>query len=184
MAKKRSKPRTRFEAQSVPGKVVVLRDTGEQEGCGWLFPESDLCAGTRSANLFTGDYSLEGYYDSKLFVIERKGSVGEFVANMTQKEKWEDFEDELGRLEEFAHPFVVCEFPFYLLKTYPEGSDVPKKVWPHIRVTPQFILKRFEEICIRFKTKFIFADAPLLAREVAGGLFKRVLENVPPQNQA
>jgi hypothetical protein len=97
-------------------------------------------------NLYTGDYSLEGYYDNKLFVIERKGSVAELVGNITQKEKWDDFKQELERLEEFRHPFVVCEFPL-------PAQDLPgRQRHPEadggrsMRVKPQFLLKRLEEI--------------------------------------
>lgn len=160
-----------------PGKYLVLRDNNEHEGKGWLFEASESCAGTVERNLYTGDYGLEGYYDNKLFVIERKGCVSEFVQNISTKEKWDDFKQELERLEEFRWPFVVCEFPFSLLRTYPNGSNIPRRVWPHIRVKPQFLLKRVEEIWLRFKTRFIFTDTPELGREVASGLFKRVVES-------
>lgn len=162
-------------------KYTVLRDSGEHEGHGWIFDESESCAGTVRANLYTADYSLEGYYDNKRFAVERKGTVGEFAANISQKEKWSDFKDELQRLEEFKFPFVICEFPFSLLKTYPIGSDIPKKVWPYIRVKPQFLLKRIEEIFLNFKTKFIFTDNAILGKEVASGLFKRVIEHEWPE---
>lgn len=164
-------------------RYLVLRDTGEKEGHGWQFEEnSQYCRGTVKKNLYTGDYSLEGYYHNKLFVIERKGSVNEFVGNITQKEKWDDFKDELQRLEEFRLPFVVCEFPLGLIKTYPQGSNIPRGKWGQIRVKPQFLLKRLEEIWVHFKTKFIFAETPELARDIASGLFKRVVENVPPDS--
>jgi hypothetical protein len=159
------------------GRYTVLRDTGEK--LGWWFDPSERCAGTVERNLYTGDYSLEGYYDPKLFVVERKGAVTEFVANITQKEKWDDFKQELERLEEFRHPFVLCEFPLSLLKTYPRGSGVPQHLWSSIRITPQFLLKRLEEIWFRFKAKFVFTEGHELGREIVSGLFKRVVENVP-----
>lgn len=166
-------------AQPTPGQFTVLRDTNEHEGRGWWFTAGGWCAGTVERNLYTGDYSVDGYYDNKLFVIERKGSVTEFVANITQKEKWDDFKQELERLEEFRHPFVVCEFPFALLRDYPRGSGIPQKMWGKIRVKPQFLLKRVEEIWLRFKTKFVFTEDWDLGREVAAGLCKRIIENVP-----
>jgi hypothetical protein len=157
----------------------VLRDSNEPAGHGWAFPPSATCAGTETRNLYTGDYSLDGYYDPKLFVIERKHSVAELVQNVTNKEKWDDFKDELRRLEEFRWPFCVCEFPFSLFKTYPKGSTVPERMWPFIKVKPQFLLMRMEEIFLHFKTRFLFCDTPALAHEVASGLFKRVLERAP-----
>lgn len=155
----------------------VFRDTSEHEGHGWIFDPSPTCAGTIKKNLWTGDYSLPGFYETKLFVIERKGKVAEFVGNMTLAEKWADFKDELERLEEFKHPFVICEFPFSLLEKYPVDSGVPTRLWKHIRVQPQFLIKRFLEINLRFKTKFLFADAG--GKVLASSLFKRMTEMYP-----
>lgn len=157
----------------------VLRDTNEPEGHGWLFPESATCRGTESRNLYTGDYSLDGYYDTNLFVVERKHSVAEVVQNISNKEKWDDFKDELRRLEAFRWPFVVCEFPFSLFDTFPVGSTVPKDKWDRIRVKPPFLLMRMEEIFLHFKARWLFCDTPALAHKVASGLFKRVTERAP-----
>lgn len=161
-----------------PVKYLVLRDSGEHKGCGWQFEPTERCAGTEVRNLYTADYSLDGYYDNKAFVIERKASVAEVTQNISSKEKWDDFKQELERLEEFRWPFVICEFPFSLFKTFPVGSTIPKDRWDSIRVTPQFLLKRLEEIWLHFKTKWLFTDTPELGREVASGLFKRVTEHV------
>ena len=168
------------KSQKTPSKkYTVLRDTSEKDNYGWFFGETDRCAGTVEKNLYTADYSLDGYYDDKTFVIERKGSVSEFVGNITNKEKWDDFKQELQRLEEFRYPFVICEFPFSLLKSYPVGSNIPKSKWKDIRVTPQFLLKRMQEIYLHFKTQFIFTDTPELGKEIASGLFKRMTEHDP-----
>lgn len=156
---------------------LVLRDTSEHKGKGWWFNTSESCRGTEPFNLFTGDYSLEGYYDDKTFVIERKGCVAEFVQNITQKDKWADFKDELQRLEEFRFPFIICEFPFSQLQTYPVGSTVPKNLWAKVRVSPNYLVKRFWEIQLHFKTKIIFADAG--GQDVANSLFKRIVETCP-----
>lgn len=155
-------------------KPHVLRDTGEKPGYGWVFPSSSLISGTRSENLFTGDYSLEGFYEEKTFVIERKGSVTEFVANVSQKEKWADFKDELQRLEEFRFAFLILEFPLPLLLDFPVGSGIPKERWGELRVSPAFLLKRYLEIELNFKTKIIFAGDR--GYEVASSLVKRILE--------
>lgn len=159
------------------GKYLVLRDNNEHDGHGWLFEKSDTCAGTVEKNLFTGDYSLDGYYDNKLFVIERKGSVSEFVKNISTKEGWDDFKDELQRLEEFRYPFIILEFPLSLLFSYPVGSGIPKQRWDQIRVTPQFLMKRFLEIELHFKTKIIPAEDK--DHKLASSLFKRIIELYP-----
>src|SRR5687768_9502303 len=146
MPRSRKKPPTESAPPVPAGKYRVLRDTCEKEGHGWVFPESSRCDGTVSRNLFTGDYRLEGYYEPKLFVVERKGRVAELVGNITLKEKWDDFKDELTRLEGFRHPYVICEFPFSHLKTYPVHSGIPRERWDSIRVKPEFLLRRMEEI--------------------------------------
>lgn len=154
-------------------KFTVIRDTSEKKDHGWLFTESTHCTGTELFNLYTGDYSLKGLHEQKFFVIERKGSVCELVANMTQTDKWANFKDELERLEEWKHPFVVCEFPFRLLVSYPFGSNLPRHLWKKVRIRPQFILSRMHDIFFHFKTKFIFADTPEAAKQVALNLFKK-----------
>lgn len=153
---------------------LVLRDTNEHKNKGWHFPAYDDCIGTESRNLYTGDYSIEGLYENKTFVIERKGAVSEFVANITQKEKWDDFKQELERLEEFKHPIVICEFPFSLLERYPVDSGVPRHLWDKIKVTPKFLIKRFFEIELNFKTKFLFTDNGGFS--AAKSLMKRIVE--------
>ena len=85
-----------------------------------------------------------------------------------------DFKQELERLEEFKHPFVICEFPFSLLERYPEGSGIPLHSQSKLKVTPKFLIKRFFEIELRFKTKFLFTDQG--GFYAARSLMKRVLE--------
>lgn len=159
--------------KSEPVKYTVVRDTREQKG--WSFAPSDTCAGTVIGTLKTGDYSLLGY--ERQFVVERKGSVGEFVQNITQKEKWAAFKDELGRLEEFAAPFIILEFNMGEILRYPEGSGLPFKVRQNIRISPQFCLKRFLEIELAFKVKIIPAGDG--GRDVFSSLCKRILERWP-----
>lgn len=155
-------------------KFLVLRDTAEHEGKGWYFSESEDCLGTIPKNLYTGDYSLEGFYDNKTFVIERKGNVTEFIGNITNKEKWDDFKQELERLEEFVHPFIICEFPYSLIERFPMGSGMPRRAMDQVRVRPAFLVKRLWEIQMAFKTKILFADAG--GQAAAFSLFKRMVE--------
>lgn len=162
-----------------PLKYRVLRDTGEHDGHGWWFDESELCLGTVERNLYTGDYTLEGYYDNKLLVVERKGCVSEFVANLTHKEKWDDFKQELERMEEFRWPYLVLEFPMRALQSFPVGSGIPRSRWKSLRVTSHFLVKRVCEIELRFKTKIVYCDDWACARNYVSSLFKRVTEACP-----
>ncbi len=146
----------------------VIKDTREQRG--WDFPASPYCEGTIIGTLHTGDYTLRGY--ENVFVIERKGCIVEFAKNIVQNR----FEDELIRLEEFRYPFAICEFDLADIINFPNGSGLPYKAREKMRINPYFILKRFIELQIKYKTKFILAGK-LYGKELASSIFKRVIES-------
>lgn len=160
-------------------KFTVLRDSGEHKGHGWQFAPSKACAGTEVRNLYTGDYSLDGYYDNKLLVLERKATTAELAGNLTHPEKWDDFRQVLERMEEFRWPFLVLEFSLKLVQSYPVGSGIPKSHWGRLRVSGAFLLKRLNEIEMVCRTKVVFAGSPEAAQAYALGLFKRAVELVP-----
>lgn len=154
-------------------KYQVKRDTREQEEHGWMFPESDTCLGTLTETLATADYTLAGY--EKLFVIERKGSPAEFCQNIVQ----DRFDRELKRLEEFTHPFIICEFDMWHIQNFPKKSGIPERLWPKLRITPQYFLLRFWEIQLQYKVRIILAGADG-GRNAASSLFKRIIKNAHP----
>jgi hypothetical protein len=117
--------------------------------------------------LDTGDYSIVGLED--IFVIERKGSIGEFYQNMVEKR----FEAELARLEEFRWPFVILEFELRDIMMFPFSSGIPKRIWPKLRMKPQFILKRLNDFQLSYRTKFIFAGK--FGRDMAINLFDNIV---------
>jgi ERCC4 domain len=149
---------------------TVVRDTREQKNNGWLFPASDSCTGTEIDTLPTGDYTLRGY--ETVFVIERKGSIAEFAQNVVQGR----FERELTRMQEFEHPFMVLEFEVDDIVNWPKTAGLPKRVIDKLRITPQFLLKRFNDFQVKYKTKIITAGAN--GRYEASSLFKRICEHV------
>ena len=138
---------------------TVCVDTREKDG--WTFPNMVI------KTLKTGDYSIEGYED--IFVIERKGCIGEFCKNLVQKR----FERELQRLESYAHPFIFLEFDFDKIMLFPEGSGIPRRVWPHLRVNPKFLLKRLSELQLKYKTKILFVGD--YGKQMAISLFYRIV---------
>lgn len=131
-------------------KYSVIRDTQEKKNY-WDFPFSSLCNGTISKSLPTGDYTLVGYED--ILSIERKQSTGEFATNINEAR----FFRELDRLEEFAHPFLILEFDYDDVLSFPANSGIPKKFWPKLKVTPNFMVKKLTEIDLNYKVKIIFA---------------------------
>lgn len=147
-------------------KFKVIKDTREQDG--WEFHVSSSCTGMEIGTLKTGDYTIEGYED--IVVIERKGKIEEFAANIVQPR----FEEELKRLEKFKHPFAVLEFTLHDIINFPASTNIPKNKWHTVKVRPYFILKRFVELQIKYKTKFILAGPYGL--DVAGSIFRRIVE--------
>lgn len=148
-------------------KFKVIRDSREQNG--WTFGIGGSCAGMSVKGLPTGDYTIEGYETS--FIIERKADTGEFAKNIIEHR----FERELERLEKFEYPFMVLEFSLDDIIRFPVGSGIPKPVWPKLRVTGEFMLKRFLEYQMQYKTKIILAGSQ--GYRVAWSLFKRMIEH-------
>lgn len=150
-------------------RYTVIRDTREQEGNGWIFPESDFCSGTIDRTMKSGDYTLEGFED--VLAIERKRSTGELSKNVYEKR----FERELERLEDIKHSFLFFEFNLEDVISFPFNSGIPKYKWGRLRVTSQFMLKKIMEWQVRYKTKILFVGKKGMA--TAGCLFKRVIED-------
>lgn len=153
-------------------KYEVIRDTREQENMGWTFDKSPSCSGTTIQKLDTGDYTLQGYED--IVIIERKRSTSELATNLNEAR----FVRELERLEAFPLPFIVCEFTLDDVFAFPENSGIPRDRWPKLKVTPQFLLRRINELVVKFKTRFIFAGNAEHAKAYVSSLFKRVVEHV------
>ncbi len=130
-------------------KYIVIKDTREQDG--WYFPEDEYCGGMIHKGLPTGDYTLFAMDD--LLCIERKGSTGEFAHNLTEKR----FFQELERMENFAHAFLVLEFDFNDILLFPARSGIPKSKWNRLKVNSKFILKKMTEIELNYKVKIMFA---------------------------
>lgn len=156
-------------SKTSPKRVHVYRDSRENEnGNGWWFPESTICAGTIVKGLKTGDYTLEGFEND--FVIERKSGTAEIAQNINEGR----FIRELERLEEFKYPFLIAECTWDDVLAFPAQSGIPQRVWPKLRVKNTFILRRLLEYQLKYKTRIILAGAH--AQNVAKSLFKRIIE--------
>lgn len=147
----------------------VIRDSREQENNGWVFSPSKNCEGMTTQKLKTGDYTIKGY--EKDIIVERKGALTEWAHNVNEKR----FERELERLEEFRWPFIILEFTLQDLMKWPLGCGIPSNKLKDVKTTNYFILKRTNEIMLKYKTRIIYAG--FQGKEVAASLFKRVVEN-------
>lgn len=101
---------------------TVIRDTREQQG--YFFKKFNTCNGTVQRKLETGDYSILGMEDK--VCIERKASVSEIALNLG-KGKYA-FYNEVERMREYEHKFIVCEFSMEDVMKFPEGAKIPKEL--------------------------------------------------------
>lgn len=155
-----------------PKKITIIRDTQEKKNI-WRFNKADTCNGTVPESLSTGDYTIKGMED--IFSIERKASTGELAGNITTKQ----FENELKRGDKLKHFWVVCEFSFQDVVNFPYNSGIPNKIWPKLRVTSNYIIKRIVEMEVEHKVKFIFAGNSENAKLAAKAIFKNMADKYP-----
>ncbi len=151
-------------------KYTVVRDVQEKANF-WHFGKASTCGGTIVESLKTGDYTLRGL--EKIFIVERKHSSGELAGNLTKKQ----FTRELERMQQFKHAYCVCEFLLEDLFNFPYNSGIPRYVWPKLRVSSNFLLKKLFELECKYSCKFIFAG--FRGKEVAKLLFKQMVVLYP-----
>lgn len=122
------------------------------------------------AKLDTGDYSLSGMQD--IFCIERKASVSEVANNITEKR----FKDVVTRMSKIPHAFLLLEFNLDDIMIYPVGSNVPKKMWDKLKITPKFILKHLIELQLNHNIKVLFCGDSENAEKMAISIMRKVYE--------
>jgi len=148
-------------------RFTIIRDTREQTGWNWI--SSDRCTGTVVTKLDTGDYSIQGLEDR--LCIERKKSVAEFATNITEKRFWK----ELERTRDYSYSFLICEFDMYDIDIYPEGSGIPRRMFPKIKVRRNFILSKLVEIQTKYN---IFVNLCGSDVEIAKQITFSIMRNI------
>ena len=109
---------------------TIIVDTREQ--LPWDFEENTIA----KEKLDTGDYSVKGLED--ILCIERKRSVSEIANNLTEKR----FDDVLSRMSKYKFAFLLLEFSVDDILSFPIGSDIPKRMWDKIKISPNYIIAR------------------------------------------
>ena len=109
---------------------------------------------TVSKKLDTGDYSIEGY--EGIISCDRKKNCDELYNNFFLD--YERFRRELGRFTLFSAAYIICEFPYYHLSSFPSYSKMPKKKIPYLRFTSQHLVDKVKHIEEKYGVKFIFCD--------------------------
>lgn len=94
-------------------EYTIIRDTREKDKHGWFWEPEDKIAGkcrvigTEETGLKSGDYSIKGLEDK--VVIERKEGFGELHGNMSPTENKERFINEMERIKDIPHKFILVE---------------------------------------------------------------------------
>jgi ERCC4-type nuclease len=148
----------------MPNNFTIIVDTREQQP--WHFSEF----ATAKRKLDTGDYSIEGFED--ILCIERKKSIAEIANNITEKR----FKNFIARMSQYKHAYMLIECNYDQMMHYPIGSDIPKKTWSKIKISPLFILKYLTEISILHNIHVMFCGSASWAEKTALSIMKRVYE--------
>jgi len=153
-------------------KYTIIKDTREQQG--WTFSPYGDIEGMEVATVKTGDYTIKGYED--LVAIERKKSPTELALNLGKE--IDRFEREMERMSRIPHAFVLCEFNYKDLIDYPKGITVPAAAAKSSRMNGPFMLKKINELQIKYGVQFMFCGSTYGGWQVACSIFKRVMEKV------
>lgn len=143
---------------------TIIVDTREQQP--WEFGLHT----TSRKKLDTGDYSIEGL--ESLLTIERKKSVSEIANNITESR----FKDVLQRMSIIPYKFMLFEFDLEDVYSFPVGSDIPKKLWDKIKISPKYLLKYLTELQLNYDIHVIYCGCSEDAEKMAVSLMKRVYE--------
>jgi ERCC4-type nuclease len=146
---------------------VVIVDTREKQP--WELNSSRVL-GREVTKLDTGDYTVEGIEDK--LCIDRKASVSELAQNITTKR----FVNELKRIKEFPHAFLILEFSASDIFNFPHSADLPPAVKKRIRVNGNFLMRCLSRLQIKYDFNIIFAGNRSNAERIAVNLMEDVLE--------
>jgi hypothetical protein len=141
---------------------TIIIDTREQQP--WSFEHY----ATASRKLDTGDYSIEGLED--IVCIERKKSVSEVANNLTESR----FVDVVDRMSRFKYAFLLLEFDLAQVLSYPIGSNLPRRLWDKIKISPAFIVKHILELQLNHNIKVLFCGSSSDAEQMAEYILKKV----------
>jgi hypothetical protein len=141
---------------------TIIIDTREQQP--WSFSEYVVA----NKKLDTGDYSIDGLQE--IFAIERKKSINEIANNIVEPR----FKDVIARLSQLKYSFLLLEFSMTDVLNYPIGSNLPKKMWDKVKITPAFIMKNILDWQLKHNIKVLFCNNASNAEKIAEYILKRI----------
>lgn len=151
---------------------TIIIDTREQQP--WSFEDYVVA----NKKLDTGDYSIDGLQD--IFAIERKKSINEIANNIIEPR----FKDVVQRMSQLKYSFFLLEFSMNDVLNYPIGSNLPKRMWDKVRITPAFIMKHILDWQLKYNIKVLFCNNASNAEKVAEYIIKKIylLSNQSKEN--
>lgn len=143
-------------------EFTIIVDTREQQP--WIFKNYAQA----HQKLDTGDYSIQGL--ETLLAIERKKSINEIANNIVEPR----FKDVIGRLSQLKYSFILLEFNIDNVLNYPIGSNLPKRMWDKIKISPAFIMKHILDWELKYNIKVIFCGNATNAEQVAEFILRKI----------
>ena len=141
---------------------TIIVDTREQQP--WSFDHYSKA----NIKLDAGDYSIQGL--QHLLGIERKKSVNEIANNITEPR----FKDAIARLAELKYSFLLLEFDIENILNYPIGSNLPKRLWDKIKISPAFLMKHVLDWQLVHNINVIFCGDSSSAEKTAEMILKKI----------
>lgn len=127
--------------------MIIIIDTREKKPLSFEFYN----AKTVTKKLDTGDYSLIGY--EKDICIERKMSISELYINFFKD--YFRFRKELERMKYYQYKYVVCEFPYFHISSFP-SYGIPSKNISSLNFNSEHIMNKIEHIKNKYGVEFVF----------------------------
>lgn len=158
-----------MEYKSAP-PFTVIKDTREQDG--YYFSSFDKCSGMIEQKLDTGDYTIQGFEDK--ICVERKGCVEELAVNLGQKKH--AFLNEIERMKDFPHKFLVLEFSLEDLLKFPDETRIPVKNKAALKITGKYMIKCLMEFALYNNVQILFCGNKYNAFLAVTSIFKRINE--------
>lgn len=150
--------------------MIIIQDTREKEP--WSFSSFSECKAQIVQKVDTGDYIIQD--NEYLITIDRKKKISELANNLGMNQQ--RFEKELQRMQDYVYRYILCEFPYKKLLTFPKSAGLPKQVRYKIRITGKFLVKQVDKFSEEYGVEFLFCNNRIEAQEKAMDLFKEALE--------
>jgi|GEM_PF-4425827 ERCC4-type nuclease len=147
-------------------KFTVIKDSREKKEF-WNFEPDDYCNGFVEGTLHTGDYSIKELPDFTV-TIERKRNLSEVYNNLFEQR----FKDEIERLKQFKYRFIICQFEFKNVITFPVNSGTPARFWSGLKANSNYIMSRLSEIQIKHGIDICYAGQN--SKEMAKSYLRQV----------